>query len=60
MTAPTDREPVEPGWVTPAEYAARKRLSLATVRRYLAKGSIPSEQVGPGCAVRIPVSALRS
>lgn len=44
---------------SPQEYASKKGLSIATVRRYLKKGSLPKSQPGgPGCRVLIPVSAI--
>lgn len=45
--------------ISPHEFASRSGLSIATVRRYLADGRLPSMQPGgPRCRVLIPVSAL--
>ena len=45
--------------LSPLEFVAKSGLSLATVRRYLRDGRIPSFQPGGlRCRVLIPVSAL--
>lgn len=45
--------------LSPLEFVAKSGLSLATVRRYLKDGRIPSFQPGGlRCRVLIPVSAL--
>lgn len=45
--------------LSPLEFVAKSGLSLATVRRYLRDGRIPSSQPGGlRCRVLIPVSAL--
>src|SRR5262249_18353256 len=50
---------VESDWLSPDEYGRRARLSIATVRRYLASGLLPKYQPGGHrCAIRIPASAL--
>jgi excisionase family DNA binding protein len=46
----------EPDYVTAAEAAARLGISLRTVRRRIADGSLPSVRIGR--AVRIPAGAL--
>jgi excisionase family DNA binding protein len=46
----------EPDYVTAAEAAARLGISLRTVRRRIADGSLPSVRIGR--AVRIPAAAL--
>jgi excisionase family DNA binding protein len=46
----------EPGYLNAAEAAERLGISLRTVRRRIADGSLPSVRLGR--AVRIPVSAL--
>jgi excisionase family DNA binding protein len=46
-------------FLSPQEFVAQSGLSLATVRRYLADGRIPSVQPGGRrCRVLIPRSAL--
>ena len=46
-------------WLTPLEYSLSTRLSIATVRRYIASGKLPKYQPGgPGCRVLIPRDAL--
>lgn len=53
-TLPSERE-----FVSPADFVALSGLSLATVRRYVADGRLPSAQPGGRrCRVLIPVSAL--
>ena len=49
-------------WMAPAEYAAHRRLGIATVYRWLKAGQIPgAEQVADGHSWRIPVhTASRS
>ena len=46
----------EPEYVTAAEAAERLGISLRTIRRRIADGSLPSVRIGR--AVRIPVTAL--
>ena len=46
----------EPDYLTAAEAAARLGISLRTVRRRIADGSLPSVRIGH--AVRIPAAAL--
>ena len=47
-------------FLSPAEFAREAQLSMATVRRRLKDGGIPSIQPGgPGCRVLIPREALR-
>lgn len=51
----------ERDYVSPHEFVAKSGLSLATVRRYLRDGRIPSIQPGGRrCRVLIPRSALES
>ena len=38
------------------EYAEREKVSVATVKRWIAKGAIPVERVGPTKRVRVLVS----
>lgn len=46
-------------WLTPKEYAQETDLSIATVRRRLADGTIHYEQPGgKGTKIMIPVSQL--
>lgn len=46
-------------YVSPEEFTSLSGLSIATVRRYLAKGKLPKVQPGgPGCRVMIPRDAL--
>jgi excisionase family DNA binding protein len=48
-------------YLTPAQFAQRAGLSLATVRRRIRDGSLPTYQPGgPRTAIRVPASALRS
>lgn len=46
----------EPDYLTAAKAAARLGISLRTVRRRIADGSLPSVRIGR--AVRVPVAAL--
>jgi hypothetical protein len=49
----------ERDYVSPLEVVAATGLSLATVRRYIDSGRLPSFQPGgPRCRVLIPVEAL--
>lgn len=64
--APRDESssPAEPDprdFISPGEFAERSGLSLATVKRYLARGDLPKYQPGgKACRVLIPRQALES
>jgi excisionase family DNA binding protein len=51
--------PAERDYISPHEFVAKSGLSLATVRRYVRDGRLPSKQPGGRrCRVLIPRSAL--
>lgn len=45
-------------WLTPRELAAVLKVSLRTVRRWLAEARLPYLQPEPGGLVRIPKAAI--
>ncbi len=48
-----------PSFYSPEEFAAQTGLSIATVRRYIDKGKLPSVQPGgPRSRILIPADAL--
>lgn len=48
----------DPGYLTAGEVAERLGISLRTVRRRIADGSLPAVRIGR--AVRIPIDALKA
>lgn len=58
---PVDVNNNDAGHVSPAQFSELSGLSLATVHRRLADGSIPKKQYGgKRCRIMIPLSALSS
>jgi excisionase family DNA binding protein len=59
MSVSSSNDAAEREYLSPREFVARSGLSLATVRRYLADGRLPSVQPGGRrCRMLIPVAAL--